>query len=91
MSVRVVNPDSAVLDQLEGHWQKLATLILWKTCGRKVLRITDADMDAFIAEFKPGEPVLFTHGRFDALEFSIVDQAAAERIAAHNATQRGNA
>lgn len=89
MNARVINPDSTVLQQVDGQWQKLAALILWKLSGRSVVRITAEDMAKMQAEFAPGVAVIFTHGHSDSIEFSIVDEAAATRLAAHDKTLRG--
>ncbi len=88
---KVINPDSTVLQQVDGQWQKLAALILWKLKGREVVRITGADIEKMRAEFAPGVAVVFTHGLSDAIEFSIVDEAAAARLAEHDKTLRGQA
>jgi hypothetical protein len=88
----VINPDSVVLQQVEGHWQKLCGLILWKTVGRdKSVTVTLQDMQALADEFAPGIAVVLTHGHSDSLEFKLVDEAAARRLAAHDATMRGSA
>jgi hypothetical protein len=86
-----MNPDSVILEQVDGQWQKLAMLILWKLNGKGVVRITAEDMKACREQFEPGIPVIFTHGMSDAIEFSIVDEAQAARLAAHDATMRGAA
>lgn len=91
MNPNTINPDSVVLQQLDAHWQKIAALIVWKLRGREPVKITAADIERFNAEFAPGQACLFTHGMSDAFEFSIVDEAAAKRIAAHDATMRGAA
>ena len=83
-----LNPDSVVLQQLDGHWQKLAMLILWKLAGRNTVKITQEDLARFSEEFQPGIPVMFTHGHADSLEFSIVTESAAERISAHDSKTR---
>ena len=84
------NPDSVVLQQVDQQWQKLAALILWKTVGAGVVvRITAADIEAMNRHFAPGIANVFTHGQQDALEFSLVDNAAAERIAEHDRRTRG--
>ncbi len=86
-----INPESAMLQQVDGHWQKLAAMLLWKLAGTDVVRITAADIEALHAEYSPGMPVIFTHGTADALEFSIVDEATAQRLVAHDAGRVGNA
>jgi hypothetical protein len=86
---RIINPDSAVLQQTDGHWQKLAAIILWKLNGGAEVSITSADIERFNAQYAPGIPVLFTHGTYDGLRFSIVTEDAAERIAQHDKKLRG--
>lgn len=87
-----INPDSEVLGQVDGYWQKIAMMILWKTVGKGVVvKITAEDMQALAKEFAPGTPVIFTHGKSDALEFSLVTEEAAHRLAAHDKKMRGTA
>ena len=66
-------------------------LILWKTSGRKVVKITAEDMAKCAKEFAPGSPVVFTHGHSDSIEFSIVDEERAKELAAWDANRRGTA
>lgn len=91
MSVTNLTPDSAVLQQVAEHWQKMAMLILWKTAGQQKVSITMADIQRFSAEFAPGVPVLYTHGHVDSFDFQVVDEAAAHRLAAHSKTMAGTA
>ena len=86
-----INPDSTVLQQVDGQWQKLAAMILWKLKGREQIKITADDIAAMNAEFAPGIAVIFTHGHADSIDFQIVDEAAARRIAKHDAAMRGTA
>lgn len=91
MTVHNMTPESAVLSQLDGHWQKLAAMLLWKLKGREMVRLTSEDIARFQAEFLPFEPVIFTHGHVDSIDFQIVTQEQAERLAAHDKTMRGSA
>jgi len=92
MDQNKVNQDSVILQQLDGQWQKMAMLLLWKLAGRKVVRITGEDMARCAKEFAPGAPVVFTHGMSDAIEFSIVDEERAKAFAEYDATtNRGHA
>lgn len=86
-----MTPDSAVLQQLDGQWQKIATMLIWKLAGKEKVRLTHQEMANFANEFLPGIPVLFTHGHSDSIEFQVIDEVAARRIAAHEATLRGSA
>lgn len=89
MTVKKMN-DAPVLDQVDGQWQKLA-MLLWKLAGREKVKLTHAEIAAFGKEFEPGIPVLFTHGHSDSIEFQVIDEEAARRIAQHDATMRGSA
>lgn len=91
MTATKINPDSAVLQQLDGHWQKMAMLLLWKLAGREKVKITVEEMARWQAEFSPGIPVLLTHGHSDSIEFQVIDEAAAMRIADHEKTMKGTA
>lgn len=84
-----LTPDSTVLAQVDGYWQKLFAMLLWKLKGTERVRVTAADIEAMATAFAPEGPVVFTHGHFDSFDFQLVTREAAERIAAHDATQRG--
>jgi hypothetical protein len=86
-----INPDSAVLAQVEGHWQKLFAMLLWKLKGTEQVRVALTDIEAMAAAFAPEGPVVYTHGHFDSLDFQLVTREAADRLAAHDKTQRGTA
>ena len=88
----ILNPDSTILGQLDEHWQKLAALIIFKLVGHDPVIITTEDMERFNAEFESGDGGrLLTHGHYDAIEFRIVGEEAAERLAAHDLTLGGRA
>jgi hypothetical protein len=92
MNPKIVNPESVVLQQVEGHWQKLAALILYKAVRLGTIKVTEEDMKAFQAEFPNlGGPCLLTHGHSDSLEFRIVSMADAARVAEHDQTIVGRA
>lgn len=91
MNVRKINPDSTILQQLEGHWQKIAMLILFKCKGRDRIKITHDEIARCMTEFAPGAPVLLSHGHSDSIEFQVIDEESAHRLAAHDATLRGTA
>lgn len=91
MSINNLTPDSVVLQQLDGHWQKMAAFLLWKLKGGEMVRLTHQDIEACGAAFAPHGPVLFTHGHSDSIEFQVVDMDAARRLAAHAQTMKGTA
>lgn len=90
MKTEKINPDNLMLQQADGQWQKFAMFILWKLAGTGVVKITADDMKAMTDAYVPGIPVIFIHGHSDSIEFSIVDEAAARRLAAHDANMRGS-
>ena len=91
MTVNKLNPDSVILQQLDGQWQKIAMLLLLKLAGREKVRITHAEMESLTKQFAPGIPVLMTHGHFDSIDFQVIDEAAARRLADYDAQMRGTA
>jgi len=84
---RVINPDSTILQQSEGHWQRYLTLVVWKLAKNGVT-ITNNDIERFIAE---GEQILLTHGHVDSIEFKLITADEARRIAEYDRQQRGKA
>jgi hypothetical protein len=83
--------DAPIIDQLEGQWQKLFMALLWKLKQREAVRLTAADFAALEDAYPGSIPVLFTHGMSDALEFQILDEAAAARIGEYEKSRSGNA
>lgn len=86
-----LNPDSVVLRQMDGQWQKFAMFLLFKLAGREQVRLHADDMRKCLDEFEPGMPVLYTHGHKDSIDFQVVDEAAAASLVAHDRTMRGHA
>ena len=86
MSARVINPDSTIMQQSEGHWQKYLMLVISKLAPAGVT-ITIRDMEKLAGE----ERVLLTHGHIDSIEFKLVTRAEADRIVAYDKTQKGTA
>lgn len=86
-----INPDSTVLRQLDGYWQRVALLILWKCKGRVRITITEKEIAQFAKEFEPGNAVLLTQGQKDCLEFQVITEERARALAEYDRTQRGHA
>ena len=86
-----INSESTVLRQLDGHWQRLALLILWKCKGRVRITITHKEIEQFAKEFAPGNAVLYTHGHKDSLEFQVINEDRAQALAEYDRQQRGHA
>lgn len=91
MSNNVINPDSAMMQQAEGQWQKFAALMTakyLKDTGKASLYITLDDMK----EFELTEAnVLLTHGHHDSIEFKMVTHSEAMRLAQYDAQRGGRA
>lgn len=87
MTVNVINPDSAILQQSEGMWQKYCALLVWKL-ARQGVTISVADIDKCNSE---GELILLAHGHYDSIEFKLVTPQQAAVIAAFERNnQRGH-
>lgn len=91
MNVKVINPESVMLQQAEGQWQKLLLLVLFKLKGRQPLVLTHAEIAACMAEFAPAAPTLLTHGLGDRIVFQVITQEQAQELAAHEARRFGTA
>lgn len=86
MTVKVMNPEAAILQQVQEHWMKLAALLVWKL-ARDGVTLTLDDIQSF-----PQDRFLLTHGHRESIEFKLVTKEEAERLAAHDAaTNRGRA
>lgn len=66
--------EKAGVVQLQGRWQKLAVVLLWKLAkdGCTLMRY---DRDAV-----PADKVLMAHGHKDDIEYRLIPRAEAERI-----------
>lgn len=87
-----LDPESVMLQQVDGQWQKLAALIIWKLVGRDVnVSITADDIEAMNKAFAPGQATLLTHGMGETINFRLIDEAAGQQIAAFESQWRGRA
>lgn len=82
-----LNPDSTMLRQSEGHWQKYLGIVVWKL-AREGVTITLDDIKEFADQDRN---VILVHGHFDSIEFMLVTPADAEQIAAYDKQQKGSA
>lgn len=81
MTTKVLNPDSKILQQSEGQWQKLLMLVVWKLAPQGV-EITAEDMQKCMQEHAAGGgPALLTHGHENSIEYRVITFAEAERLA----------
>ena len=86
MNTKVLNPDSTIIQQSEGHWQKYLMLVISKLAPDGVT-VTVQDMEKFAQQ----ERILLTHGHVDSIEFKLVTRAEADRIVAYDKAQKGAA
>ena len=87
MTVKVLNPDSAILNQIAGQWEKLFVLMLYKLQKHERVRLTHAEIAAF-----PKDVALLTHGHFDSIDFQIVSMEKAHELAEYDErTNKGTA
>lgn len=82
MTVREVNPDSLMLRQVDGQWQKFCGLLLWKLLGRdKAAVITMADIQAMQEAFGADQATVLIHGHYDSFELKLISETEAHRLA----------
>jgi hypothetical protein len=80
--------DAAVLEQVDGQYEKFLLLVLRKYLPAGVV-LTLADIAAVVTEQQ--DPwVLFAHGHKESIEFKAIRMSEARRIVEHDeATNRG--
>lgn len=79
-----INPDSMILRQLDGQWQKIAALLLWKFLKRgEAVTFTAAEMEQAFADYAPAGPVVMMNGSGDSISLSLITYDRAKEIAAY--------
>lgn len=92
MTVGEVNPDSLMLRQADGQWQKFCGLLLWKLVGRdRAVNITAADIDAMTKAFDGELPTVLIHGHYDSFDLKLIAESEGHRLAVAEAKQTGHA
>jgi hypothetical protein len=71
-----------VLDQLEGQWQKIAAVLVWKLAREKGVIVGDKDFEEIRRANADGQ-VFMTWGHYDSFEFRWMDRGAALKLAEH--------
>ncbi len=90
MKPNAINPESTILQQVDGQLDKLFAAVVYKAGGGKPIKITADDLRELSEKFD-NYPVLFTHGMSDGIEFSVVTAEQAQVIATHDAAMRAQA
>jgi hypothetical protein len=83
-----INPDSVILNQLEGQWEKVCMVLLHKLSAGKPVRVTVQDFIDVRKLYEPDGPVLFTHGMHDSFELSVITHERAKELAAYGASKQ---
>lgn len=82
MTVQKINPDSTVLQQVDGYWMKLCSMLLWKLSPTKPVEITVKDFEE-IAKFYE-LPTVLIHGHTSSLTLSLVTSERAAQLAEYD-------
>lgn len=82
-----INPESAMLEQSDGMWQRYMGLILLKLAPDGVT-ISKEDIEAFAARGE--DNVVLAHGHFDSFSFKVVTREEAIRLAEWDKNQAGH-
>lgn len=90
-SPNIINPDSFILKQLEGKWQQIALLLLWKLKGTSKVIVTAEDIQSLTKAFAPGNPVFMIRGHEDSMEYQIINEERAFELAKEDAEKGGHA
>lgn len=86
MENHVINPDSPMIKQSDGMWQKYLMCVLWKLAPNGVI-ITHKDLEQIIDHEE--KKAVLVHGHTDSIEFKLVTMEEAERLADYEATRKG--
>lgn len=86
---KIINPENTTLQLLDGHWQKICAMLVWKF-AKDGTAVTAAEIEQMNRE-NPQGLTLLAHGHYDNIEFKLVSQADAMRMAAWDAQQKGRA
>jgi hypothetical protein len=79
----VGTPPKASVSELQGRWQKLACVLMWKFAKDGItLRPKDLDL-------VPADKTLLAHGHAQDIEYRFTTHAEARRIVAWEAEQEG--
>lgn len=73
--VTALNPNHRTLQSLDGQWQKLTALLLFKLTGGEAVEIGMEDIRAF-----PSERVLVCDGRADRILLRLVSEAEGQKL-----------
>lgn len=85
------DPRPFIFQQLDGQWQKLAAVMLWKFAKETPLILSTRDFEEFRAWMAVGDKQFLTWGHVDSIELRLIPRADAERLVAHVEAQGGGA
>ena len=87
-----INPDSLMLRQSDGMWQRYCALLLWKLRGEKAVNINEADIREMTDTFtERGGVTVKVHGHINSITFQLIDAMQAHRLAIDEARKGGHA
>lgn len=76
-----LNPDSMMLRQSDGMWQRYLCLVMWKLKKRERVVITEQDIIEFHNEAERNGIVILTQGHLTSLTFQLVTNKEGIQIA----------
>lgn len=88
VKVRDYNPGATLNAQLNGHWQQLMAVLVWKL-AKDGVTLTAAEIGEYSDLAHRGEAVLMTYGHSDSIDLKIVTAEAAREIATYDQSQVG--
>ena len=75
MSVVELNPDSQILQQMEGHWKQYFAIMLYKLSKEGAV-LTVEDIELYSKE----NPIFLVHGTNEDIQFRFVSAQEAENL-----------
>jgi hypothetical protein len=81
--------DAPILDQLEGHWQKISALLMQRFSKRGEVVVITADEIGKLNDDWPDGAILLVGGHVDSITLKLVTPAEAQRAIEYDKTMQG--
>lgn len=90
VKVRDYNPGATINAQLNGQWQQLMAVLVWKL-AKDGVTLTAAEIGEYAYLSQRGDAVLMTYGHTDSIELKTVSAEQARELATYDQSQVGRA
>lgn len=92
MTTEATTNPTTELPSIDSDWQRITLFLMLKLAGpNKTITLRADEMVELVAQFQPGMPVLLTTEHLDGVSFTVVDEAAAQRVASETGASNAQA